>query len=251
MRTLMIPSVLLSIFVGTVVGVRLLLLARRTRKFPELAVGSALFGFAFIAQTALVATQVVGAEASFGFHMALVGLCVAGYYVMLVGLSTFTWQVFGAGSRWRQGMALLIVASGLISSSVTFWANWELYGTDGQMPLHGRIGITPQYILLLSWTSIESLRYWGLMRKRQALGLADLETTVRFAVWGMSAGIGSLLLIALFVVSLTREGLFQDDPATAALVSVAGLVNAVGWWLTFMPPLFYTRWLKSRTASHS
>jgi len=67
----------------------------------------------------------------------------------------------------------------------------------------------------------------------------------------VSAGIGSLLLIALFVVSLTREGLFQDDPATAALVSAAGLVNAVGWWLTFMPPLFYIRWLKSRMASHS
>jgi len=250
MQILLLFSVLLSVAIGTVVGIRLLLLAKRTRRFPEFAVGSALFGYAAVAQTALMITRAIGSEISFGLHMALAILCVLGYYAMLLGLSAFTYQVFGADSTWRRWLMFLVVATGLVGAYLVVAAEWHRFGQSGQMPVSGRVGMTPQYVLVLGWMSIESLRYWRLMRRRLALGLADAEVTARFAVWGASAGIGSVLLVALLAVSLTRVGTFQEDPLTLVLVCSAGIVNTAGWWLTFMPPRRYSEWLRGAATTN-
>lgn len=97
--------------------------------------------------------------------------------------------------------------------------------------------------------SAESLGYYRHMRKRQVLGLADVVVTNRFGVWGVSAGASSVLVFCILAISLTRSTELGNDPLSAALVSATGVVSSIGWWLSFMPPAAYTRWLRRQNAS--
>jgi len=247
MQALMIASILLSTMVGTIVGLKLLRLASRTRQFPEFAVGGALFCYAAVAQTTLFASSSLGPDASHGHHMTLLASRLLAYYLTLIGLSVFTWQVFGVESRWRRALTLLIAVSTILTIGAAYWASWNQLGTDGQLPLYARFGASPQYGIVFAWMSAESLQYYRLMRKRQGLCLADAVVTNRFGVWGVSAGASSLLIVGLLYVQLTRNVLLGSDPLSSALISATGLVNAIGWWLTFMPPAVYTRWLRGPT----
>lgn len=248
MQTFMVASILLSTTIGTIVGLKLLLLASRTRQLPEFTVGSALFCYATVAQTTLFVSSCLGPDAPHGQHMALLALRLLAYYLTLLGLSVFTWQVFGVASRWRQALTTLIAVSAILTIGSAYWASWNQLGIHGQLPFYARFGASPQYGIVFAWMSAESLQYYRLMRKRQRLGLADPVVTNRFGVWGVSAGASSLLIAGLLSVQLTRNILLGDEPLSSALISATGLVNTVGWWLTFMPPAAYTRWLKDPTA---
>jgi hypothetical protein len=39
-----------------------------------------------------------------------------------------------------------------------------------------------------------------------------------------------------------------DDPLVSGCVTLAGLVNALVWWLTFAPPAAYLRWVRGDAA---
>lgn len=249
MQAFMIASILLSTIIGTIVGLKLFRLALSTRQFPEFAVGGALFCYATVAQTTLFASASIGPDADHRHHMALLALRLLAYYFTLIGLSVFTWQVFGRESRWRQALTMLIGVSTILTIGLTYWASWNQLGMDGRLPLYARFGATPQYGIVFAWMSAESLQYYRLMRKRQRLGLADAVVTNRFGVWGAFAGASSVLIVGLLYVQLTRNALLGNDPLSSALISATGLVNAIGWWLTFMPPALYIRWLRGPATS--
>jgi hypothetical protein len=243
----MLPSILLSTIVGTVVGLRLLLMSSRTRQFPEFAVGGALFCYATIAQTALFVTQAVGPEASHSVNTALLVLRLGAFYLTLIGLATFTWRVFGASSTWRKMLVVFAAVTAIGTMSGTLWAFWQQITVDGGLPLYARWGLTPQFTMVFAWMAFESLRYQRLMKKRQDLGLADPAVTNRFGIWGFSAGASSLLTLAVNVIILRSDNLVLGaDPLSAGIVSATGIVNTIGWWLTFMPPNAYTNWIKGR-----
>jgi hypothetical protein len=103
-------------------------------------------------------------------------------------------------------------------------------------------------VLTFGWVSLESLRYYLLMRKRRALGLADPVVTNRFFVWGAGEGVASLVVLALLVAVMTRPGIASTDPVVSWLVTLAGLVNALVWWLAFTPPKSYLRWVSGGAA---
>jgi hypothetical protein len=96
--------------------------------------------------------------------------------------------------------------------------------------------------------SLESLYYYTLMRRRRALGLADPVVTNRFFVWGAGEGVASLVILALFVVVMSQPEIPVGDPLVSLFVTLAGLVNAFVWWLTFTPPTVYLRWVRSSAA---
>ena len=244
MELLMIGSILLCAVVGTLVGVKLLRLAAHSRKFPELAVGIALFSYAAVSQPALLVYQGLGEETSLGLRMGLAVLRVLAFYVTLVGLSLFTWQVFGAESRWRQALVTVVAVAGLICGAASIWATWLKLSAGVPVPLYGRIGMIPHFILGFGWVSLESLHYYALMRKRRALGLADPVVTNRFFVWGAGEGMASLVVLALLAAMLRRGELLPSDPFVSWFVTLAGLVNALVWWLTFTPPAVYLRWIR-------
>ena len=109
--------------------------------------------------------------------------------------------------------------------------------------------MAPQYALAFGWASLESLRYYGLMRRRRSLGLADPVVTNRFFVWGAGGGASGLLTLALSVVIVTRSEISIADPFVSWFLVSAGLLNALFWWLTFAPPTSYQRWIRGSAAA--
>jgi hypothetical protein len=248
MELLMVGSILLCAVVGTLVGLKLLRIAAHSRKFPELAVGVALFTYAAVSQPAVLVYQGLGEETSLGLRMAIVVARVLAFYVTLVGLSLFTWQVFGAESRWRQVLVAGVAVTGLICGAASVWATWLKLSAGVPVPLYGRLGMIPHFVLAFSWVSLESLHYYALMRKRRALGLADPVVTNRFFVWGAGEGVASLVVFALLAAMLRRGEISPSDPFVSWFVTLAGLVNALVWWLTFTPPTAYLRWIRGGAA---
>ena len=248
MELLVVGSILLCSLVGTLVGLKLLSIAARSRKLPEFAIGAGLFAYAALGQPGVLAQQALGEEASLGLRMGIVLLRVLAFYLTLLGLSLFTWQVFGAESRWRQVLAAGIAVAALTSAGLSVWATWLQLSANVPLNLYGRIGMTPHFVLTFGWVSLESLRYYALMRKRQALGLADPVVTNRFFVWGAGEGVSSLVILALFVAIVTRGEIAIGDPLVSVFVTLAGLVNALVWWLSFTPPTAYLRWVRGNGA---
>ena len=248
MEFLMVASILLCALVGTVVGLKLLGIAARSRKFPEFAIGGALFVYSAVGLTSAVARAALADEVSVGLRMALAVVSILALYATLLGLSLFTWQVFGAESRWRQALAAGVLVTGLLVTALTVRAAWLWISANAPLDLYGRVGITPHFALAFGWVSLESLRYHARMRKRQALGLADPVVTNRFLVWGVGEGVSSLLVLALFVTTAVHGETSISHPLVRVLMTLAGLVNALVWWLSFMPPKAYLRWVWGDTA---
>jgi hypothetical protein len=169
-------------------------------------------------------------------------------YVSLVALSLFTWQVFGAESRWRQALVAGLAVTALICTGLFIRASWLRLTANASVPLYGQLGMTPHYILTFGWMSVESLRYYARMRRRQALGLADPVVANRFLVWGAGEGMATFVVVALLVVTVVQGGMLASDPIVSACVTLAGLVNALVWWLTFIPPKAYLRWVQGSAA---
>jgi hypothetical protein len=249
MELFVVGSILLCVLVGTGVGLKLLSIALGSRKLPEFAIGMALLTHAAVSQPALLAQQALGEEASLGLQMGIGGLRVFAFFITLVGFSLFTWRVFGVESRWRRALAAGLSVAALISASASLWGSWLQLSSNVPMPLYQRIGLTPHFFFAFGWVSLESLRYYGLMRKRRALGLADPVVTNRFLVWGAGEGVASLVILALCVVMMNRSALLTTDSTVAGLVTAAGLVNALVWWLTFAPPTAYLRWVRANAGA--
>ena len=248
MELLIVGSVLLCALVGTLVGLKLLTIAARSRKFPELAIGCALFAYAGLSQPALLVQEALGEEASLGLRMGIAAFRMLAFYVTLLSLSLFTWQVFGAESRWRQALIAGVAVTGLLFTALTIRTAWLQITASVPLDLYGRIGITPHFTLAFGWVSLESLRYHAQMRRRQALGLADPVVTNRFLVWGAGEGVASLVVLALFVTSAVHAETSIGDPLIRLFMTLAGLVNALVWWLSFMPPKAYLRWVRGGAA---
>jgi len=235
----------LAFFVASLsVGVRLLLLWRRTRQLPELLIGIGVLGIgpvgfgAMMIGYGLVHSGVVNGDSVAGrlpFAVAY-GMIYAGVFSKYV----FNWRVYHPD---RKPVLGLVVSAGVVLSGL-FLYNGLVRGfapapdLDPPMLLQNSV----QSAALL-WGSIEALRYWRMMRRRSALGLADPVVTNRFLLWGIGAGaagvgttIGAIASFATGVASL-------EIPWVVASSSAHGLVAAIAMWLAFLPPKSYLRFV--------
>src|SRR5262249_40159514 len=104
----LVIATLIYVVVGGVIGVRLLRLYRRTRGFPELALGLGECLLAAAVPPLFAVVQVVPSEsvvraAIFAGHLAY----TAGCAVMIL----FPWRVFRPGDGWARALAVLLVAA--------------------------------------------------------------------------------------------------------------------------------------------
>jgi hypothetical protein len=243
MQTWVIGTVLLSAVVGTGVGLRLLAVARRTREWPEWAVGIALLCYATVAQALRVVTLTLPDDASFALQVGLVAVRMAAFAGTLAGLSIFNWRVYGPESAWRRGLATGLAGLGAVSA-VFIVAGFASFLRGGPpAPAFWRVALSAAFLAAFAWTSIESLRYYGLMRRRLALGLADPVIVNRFLVWGAGAGLSTALTVVPVLSSMAGR---VDDPLAGMATAAAGVLNALVWSLTFTPPRAYVRWIASR-----
>lgn len=207
---------------SAVVGVRLLLLWRRTRELPELSIGLAFVLAGLIGGILLHLARVhdsgaLGTAAIVCLHAG--ALCLA----------FFTWRVFRLDAAWAR-LAFGALAAGAI---VAVLGGGQ--GTRGaaQNGAAFWIGFWCR-ALPFGWAAFESGLYFARMRRRVHLGLADAFVAQRFLFWAVGSG----LVFWIFAQSavLLALGADPNDGAPLLLRSVIGLGASAALWWAFFPP---------------
>jgi hypothetical protein len=242
----LIAAVAIGLLIGSsiFVAVRLLLLHRRTRALPEFLLGWMLLLSVGVAYPLRIAVDG-------GIQLFAGALLSASHIAVAVGFSmlfVFTWRVFRPESLWARLFASAGVATEL---------GGALYGCV-QVVTRGVVNtmdvapgeiffVTVPVMIAYVWTAWESLHYYGAMRRRVKIGLADAAVSERFLLWGLmalsaTAGVGvSTVALALRV--------YVHDPVLLLSTSVIGLCQTVLLLLVFAPPRAYLRWVHARTAA--
>jgi hypothetical protein len=241
------------VLVSAVAAVRLLLLARRTRLLPELLLGGGLLGTAVLGYGVLIAGTILrGPEVLATERIAPRVLQALGQSLHDLGVAlilAFVVVVFRPHERWAKVLAGALCASLWIGQ-----IGWE--GQNGFRS--ARIGdgfwwlryaVIWTYAL---WPMIESYRYYALMRRRCAIGLADPLVANRFFLWGTGA-LGTSLATwtsssAIFLVhDLDRFGTWM--PYIQVATATFGVATVAVYYLTFFPPAAYRRWVTGTPAA--
>jgi hypothetical protein len=236
------------VLASLVLGARLMLLSRRTRGFPELVLGAALFGMGGVGYPLMaVAQQAKQMDPDLRVGLLVAQMLLTGFGMTGVGI--FNWRVFRPGSRAVLAITPLIAiayfgcafAQGLGPGLLAF-----LDGNDGPWKLGTYAGIA-----VMIWAGCESFRYFRLLRKRMALGLADAVVTDRFRLWSISmfcaAAISATGMILQEVFGIEING----TTAGHLVVGPLGLIVAGALWLAFLPPQAYLHRVERRAAALS
>ena len=244
-------SQLLYLVTVLTLGVRLMLLAHRTRKLPEsfLAAHFVLccgFGYLLLAislpashQPGLLPQQVIAPMSGVGHLLSCLGV---------FGGVCFNYLVFRRKQAWALGLVWL--------SAVTLTTGYVGYGLTGGFS-HGRFAglwfwlFYGTYIAAAAWVMVEPFHYHRVMRRRLRLGLADPLVVNRFILWGS----GSVCRFVMLVTGGVSGSLYQHiSPElwpsvtwwTFIAVAIAGFGLSVTYWLTFFPTRAYVRLVTER-----
>jgi hypothetical protein len=178
-------SIAAFLLTGGVVGMRLLWLARRTRQIPEVLIGTALVS-ANLLFFPIAGASGMGRSAIGEVHLGLFAAAMLVLWLAVSCLLAFTWRTFRPNERWAKNLALLLSALllGLVGGLlVTLRASppeassfeaGKLWTGLIRIPLLGAFG----------WNLLESLRQYGMAKRRLALGLGDPVVANRFLLWG-------------------------------------------------------------------
>ena len=239
---------LLFVLTVTVVGVRMLLLARRTRGRHELLMG---IGMVLIGAVGYPATLLSGFGGPVGD--VIMPLWIGSTLVTQSGIAciyAFTWQTFRPRAAWGRtlvgvGIALMLVslagAAFALSSappdatSPVVVRSWILVGMLG-------------YCGCFLWSGIEGFVHHRDARKRLAIGLADPMVVNRFLLWGIFGALAT----AINVASLIGASL-GVDPSRSPMVLIPmgffGFLASAAMYFAFVPPASYRHFVRSRIAT--
>lgn len=223
----------------SIVGIRLLLLARRTRELPEFLLGAALllggtFGgpleAAGSAMRAEVGPEVAGKLLLVGNIFGMIALAFHCVFIARVFRPSEAW------ARWLAGAIVVCPLAAIFGSAAS--------GTfsNGEAPMFwfwiaqlGRVGAS-------CWLVVEGGRYYGMMKRRLQLGLADPMVTDRFLLWTI-AGVAAIVLMLTAVPPMILDPVRDAVLLSLDLVvfSIAGVTVSTLYFLTFLPPEAYRR----------
>lgn len=235
MDGLLALGMVVMIVADAAVGLRLIGLALRTRQLPELAIGSAFllmggigYPLTFAARNGLGGPENLQAMLALAFAVQNLG-CLA--------MAVATWRTF------RPDDPRAMAACGLVGALMAVgWGGQLVTGAFSPTP-----GVSGLYwfdfagrILPFAWGSAEAWRYYGMQRRRLALGLADPVVTDRFRLWALSASGVTAAFLLFLAAALARVDVAHSLWLAVGIVTGSAL-SGVCFWLAFLPPRFYLR----------
>jgi len=225
--------------VSLTVGIRLLALARRTRRLPELAIGLQLvlagalgYGLLTAAESLHVFPDPYGRWASFAGVTAI----SAGSWF----LALFTRRVFRRESAVAHA-ALLALALWLAFGVYGAWMLQIERAETGGGAWLGRWAAMIGLFVAYAWACFEPLSHHAQLRRRARIGLDAGHAIVanRMLLWGI--GTGAVAAITLLHLVAQLAGYYELPESLIGVVSMLALVAAITEWLAFFPPLAYRR----------
>lgn len=233
---------------STVVGVKLLLLSRRTRQIPELLLGASILACGGLGYGLLIAGAILRGATPVDVAdtpMLVVVVSAVGRTIHDLGVTlylAFVVYVFRRNATWAYVLAA--VAAALL------WGGF-LYGvSQGSLRDGGGVGSLAwlsEHVVIWGypiWNAIESFRYYGLMRRRASLGLADPIVTNRFLLWGSGSVFAALAIWTAsipFFFSGDAARLAAIMPGVQVVVAILGVISVACSLLAFLPPTWYRR----------
>lgn len=237
MRALGLIGVVAFALASATVGVRLLLLALRTRQAPELAMGIAFLVSGAIGFPLLTGASVVlETGGSAGLAHALMALGTFSTFAGYVGLAIGCWRIYRPAERWPLapiglGVAVVLGASAVVAGS----SGAESAGLrDFAFWCGVCVGIST-----FAWNAVESFALHGQLRRRVALGLADPEVVNRVLMWGVGSAAACAMALHGLLLRVAIGPVVMDGQRIVS--SLLGLVAAVAISLAFFPPAAYRR----------
>lgn len=247
-------STLASLVASSVLGVRLLRLASRTRELPEALMGTAFLVSGVIGYVVMLVgvggAKAMPPETSEAFFL-------AGYALISFGVIlhyTFIWKVFRPTSSLTR--AAVVVAAVAIAGTSHPIALPSLSGgaapgspTEGLSAFAFWLG----HALRMGgglWGTFEAGTYYLSLRRRMRLGLADPIVANRILLWTFAA-VGGAVIFGATAISNVSGGSVDEVMGTAEilLVSTVTFMVAGCQWFAFLPPRRYLAWLGRRGAS--
>jgi len=234
--------------VSLTVGIRMLRLAQRSRRAPELYLGLGLLGLAL--GLPILGASGVGRQPVGGVNLPLLAAGFATLSLGLTSLFAFTWQAFRPSAGWAAALValasavLLVISAGAVHAIATADPEMASNVAGGAWLVAVRGPMTLGFL----WAAVESSLQYRMARRRQALGLGDPVVANRFLIWSST----SLLTATTNVVSavLQAQGLGPlNSPLGASLLAVGGGTSALLICLVFMPPARYVELVRRRAAA--
>jgi hypothetical protein len=230
------------------VGVRLLLIHRRSRQLPELLLALALLTIIVCAPLLAVSGLGRGVVGAIRFAPLVLGLALFWLYTLFTG--AFTWRAFRPAASWG---GLLVAALCAAHLAAMLGALRGLAAAPESMPSIDAawgwfVAVRVPPILALAWTGGEAFRQWRMARRRVALGIGDPVVCNRFALW---CAVGSFSTANNLVSTLLQaQGIGPvAHPVGAAVIALSGLGSSALLWLVFMPPARYQAWVIRRASA--
>lgn len=213
--------------VSFVVGLRLVLLSRRTGLLPERLIGISLFLAGGLGTALLVASSFAGDDR---WIVATISALMINLGVTALGV--FTWRVFRPtllGATLVAACVALLFLSMIVDRFAGEYLGAERSDLSIAIAYAGRL-------LIYGWATWESFRQYALARRRVRIGLTEPLVANRFLLWG----IGTSAVLGIWLHALGRELAHRSDLIESYLViTVLGSACAVAVWLAFFPPRAY------------
>jgi hypothetical protein len=229
-----------------VLGIRLVRLSRRTGAKPELLLGGALglmggIGYGLLITLVFARGWFADDAGAIALIPSLSIVAKALHDLGVLLMLAFVLTVFRPTETWARALAGAMATAlvvGNVANALTGGFQTVRMQTGWYWLGFATIGTLP------AWAAIESFLYHGMMRKRQAIGLAHAMVVNRFLLWGIANVFSVLAVWTVSLPSILRVALENQAnlaPFTLSLTALWGIGSIGSFWLAFFPPAWYAR----------
>ena len=233
-------AVAVGVFISAsvLVGIRLLSLHRRTGDSPELLLGLMLLLVAGLGYPAAIASRFAGPAAVRPFIIVSNLSMDAGSALLFL----FTWRVFRPEVAWARSLAGAGVVASLAHAA---WRWLDVLSRADVRVDDSALGALVLMLFAYLWAGWESLRSYGMMRRRVRFGLGDVVVCDRFMLFGVMS-LCAVAGVLINLVALWMHGELLESAWTQFAGSLIGLAQAVVLLLAFAPPRSYLDRVRAR-----